>query len=161
MPAEHQPNAEPRPLIADTPMKPEHAGPPEEGGVPGSSLQFPVHVHARGLALGVVATVAFVFALQWAKNFLVPLLLGIFIAYTLNPLVVWLERCRIRRMFGATIVTAVMLLLMAGVVVKVQGQFVNILEELPEITHKLANILSKSSGKPGALAQVQAAATEL
>jgi predicted PurR-regulated permease PerM len=162
MPDEQEPSTQPpRPLIADTPMKPEHAGPQQEGGVPAASLHFPLHVHARGLALGIMATVAFVFALQWAKNFLVPLLLGIFIAYTLNPLVLWLERWNVRRVIGATLVTGVMLVLMAGVVFKVQDQFVNILEELPGITHKLANILSKNNGKPGALAQVQAAATEL
>jgi predicted PurR-regulated permease PerM len=44
--------------------------------------------------------------LQWAKNFFVPLLLGIFIAYTLSPIVRWLERWRIKRAIGATLVTA-------------------------------------------------------
>ena len=44
-------------------------------------------MHARGLTLGIIATVAFVFGLQWAKNFFVPLLLGIFLAYTLSPVV--------------------------------------------------------------------------
>jgi predicted PurR-regulated permease PerM len=91
----------------------------------------------------------------------VPLLLGIFIAYTLNPLVVWLERWRIRRLIGATVVTGLMLVLLAGVIYKVQDQFLNILDELPEATHKLAGMLNKSGGKPGALAQVQAAAVEL
>jgi predicted PurR-regulated permease PerM len=32
-----------------------------------------------------------VFALSWSRPFVVPLLLGIVIAYTLNPVVVWLE----------------------------------------------------------------------
>lgn len=59
-----------------------NAGSPtgEELGATHGHLRLPIHVNARGLALGVIATVAFVFALQWAKNFLVPLLLGIFIA---------------------------------------------------------------------------------
>ena len=50
---------------------------------------------ARGLALAILATVAVVFALEWAQSFVVSLLLGILFAYTLNPLVVWLERIRI------------------------------------------------------------------
>jgi hypothetical protein len=44
-------------------------------------------VDSRGLALGILAALAAVFALSWAQSFLVPLLLGIVITYTLNPLV--------------------------------------------------------------------------
>ena len=78
----------------------------EELGAEHGELRLPVHVNARGLTLGVIATVAFIFGLQWAKNFLVPLLLGIFIAYTLSPVVRWLERWHIKRAIGATAVTA-------------------------------------------------------
>jgi hypothetical protein len=42
-------------------------------------------VDARGLALGILATVAVVFVLEWAQSFVISLLLGILIAYTLNP----------------------------------------------------------------------------
>ncbi|RYE76606.1 MAG: AI-2E family transporter, partial [Oxalobacteraceae bacterium] len=78
------------------------------------ALRVPLHVNARGLALGVLATIAFVFALQWAQKFFVPLLLGILIAYTLNPVVRWLERWHIRRIVGATLVTVVIVGAMAG-----------------------------------------------
>src|SRR5687767_2058398 len=61
---------------------------------------------ARGLALGVLAALALVFALSWAQTFLVPLLLGIVIAYTLNPLVVWLEAIKIPRVAGTIIIMA-------------------------------------------------------
>ena len=63
----------------------------------GSALRIPIHVNARGMALGIIATVTFVYALQWAQDFLVPLLLGILLAYTPNPLVVWLARLRLPR----------------------------------------------------------------
>ena len=59
---------------------------------------------ARSLALTIVATIAVVFALQGAEKFLIPLLLGIIIAYTLNPLVVWMERVKIPRVVGTIIV---------------------------------------------------------
>ena len=60
-------------------------------------------VEARGLALGLLATLATVFALSWAQAFFIPLLLGVIIAYTLNPLVAWLERIRIPRVAGTVI----------------------------------------------------------
>uniref|UniRef100_UPI00258BEE7A AI-2E family transporter n=1 Tax=uncultured Massilia sp. TaxID=169973 RepID=UPI00258BEE7A len=78
------------------------------------ALRLPVHVNARGLSLGILATIACVFALQWAQKFFVPLLLGIFIAYTLNPVVRWLERWHVKRVIGATLVTAIILGAMGG-----------------------------------------------
>jgi predicted PurR-regulated permease PerM len=127
------------------------------------TLRLPIHVNARGLALGIIATIAFVYALQWAQKFLVPLLLGIFIAYTLNPLVLFLERrMRIKRAIGATIVTVVILVLMGGVLNRVQGEFFNIIDELPTITQKVTRILTRASGgQPSTIQQMQAAAAQI
>jgi predicted PurR-regulated permease PerM len=136
----------------------------EQGDDPGAlgSLRLPVHVNARGLSLGIIATVAFVFALQWAQKFLVPLLLGIFIAYTLSPIVQWLERHRIKRPIGATLVTAVILAAMALIMQRVQGEFFNIVDELPAVTHKVTRLLTDASdGQPSTIQQMQAAAAEI
>ncbi|WEF35920.1 AI-2E family transporter [Pseudoduganella chitinolytica] len=125
-------------------------------------MHLPLHVHARGLALGIIATVAFLYALQWARNFLVPLLLGIFIAYTLNPVVSWLERLRVKRAFGATLVTVAILFGSAVTMDKVHGEFENIVDELPTITHKLSRLLaSTTGGSTSTLSRIQAVATEL
>jgi len=135
---------------------------PDTGTDHAGKLHLPLHVHARGLALGIIATVAFLFALQWARNFLVPLLLGIFIAYTLNPVVSWLERLHIKRAFGATLVTAAILFGSAVTMDKVHGEFENIVDELPTITHKLSRLLaSTTSGSTSTLSRIQAVATEL
>lgn len=141
------PNA-PRNALSD-PL-PEHA-----------ALRLPIHVNARGLALGIIATIAFVYALQWAQDFLVPLLLGIFLAYTLNPLVLWLERCRVPRAIGATLVTVAMLCALGGVMHRVQGEFFNIIDELPRITQKVTKLLRNGNDRPSTIAQVQAAAAQI
>jgi len=133
----------------------------EELGAVHGDLRLPVHVNARGLTLGVIATVAFVFGLQWAKNFFVPLLLGIFIAYTLSPVVRWLERWHIKRAIGATAVTALILAGMALTAQRVQGEFLNIVDELPTLTHKVTRILTDGSDGPSTIQQVQAAAAEI
>ena len=124
-------------------------------------LRVPLHVNARGLALGVLATIAFVFALQWAQKFFVPLLLGILIAYTLNPVVRWLERWHIRRIVGATLVTVVIVGAMAGTLYRLQGEFFNIIDELPTLTSKVTRILSNTTGQRSTLQQMQAAAAEI
>jgi predicted PurR-regulated permease PerM len=131
---------------------------PEEQGTP----QLPLHVNARGLALGIIATVVFLYALQWGRSFLVPLLLGILIAYTLNPLVCWLERWHVRRAIGTTLVTVAILCGMAVVAEKVQGEFTNIMEELPEAGRKLSRLVASTTGASGGtLQRIQAVANEL
>ena len=128
----------------------------------GGHLRLPIHVNARGLALGTIATIAFVFALQWSKDFLVPLLLGILIAYTLNPLVLWLERCKIPRAIGATLVTVAMLAVLAITMHRVQGEFFNIIDDLPRITQKVTKLMRDTNdGTPSTIAQVQAAANQI
>jgi predicted PurR-regulated permease PerM len=140
-----------------------NAGSPtgEELGALHGNLRLPVHVNARGLTLGVIATVAFVFGLQWAKNFFVPLLLGIFIAYTLSPVVRWLERWHIRRAIGATLVTGLILVGMVLTAHRVQGEFLNIVDELPTLTHKVTRMLMDASDGPSTIQQMQAAAAEI
>ena len=128
----------------------------------GAPLRYPLHVNARGLALGIIATVAFVYALQWSKNFLVPLLLGILIAYTLNPLVCCLERLKLPRFVGASLVTALILCGSALGMAKVQGEFQSIVEELPAAAHKLSHALADNVSKgPNTIQRIQAVANEL
>jgi predicted PurR-regulated permease PerM len=129
---------------------------------PDNAPRLPVHVNARGMALGIIATIAFVYALQWSQDFLVPLLLGIFLAYTLNPVVMWLERCRIPRAIGATLVTVAMICAMAGVMYRVQDEVFNIIDDLPRITQKVTKLLRNTNdGTPSTIAQVQAAAAQI
>jgi predicted PurR-regulated permease PerM len=124
--------------------------------------RIPLHVNAKGLALGVIATVAFLYALQWSRNFLVPLLLGILITFMLSPIVCWLERIRIPRVLGATLVTGAILLGSAFVIDKVQGEFQSIVEELPNASHKLSKLLSdRLHNGPSTIQRIQAVATEL
>jgi len=134
----------------------------EELGAQHGALRLPVHVNARGMSLGILATVAFIFALQWAKNFLVPLLLGIFLAYTLSPVVRWLERWHVKRAIGATLVTAAILAGMALTAQRLQGEFINIVDGLPALTHKVTRLITQNSdGQPSTIQQVQAAAAEI
>ena len=156
-PADADANATPAPAAGVAIPLDEIAGP--DGT---TALRFPIHVNARGLALGIIATIAFVYALQWSQDFLVPLLLGIFIAYTLNPVVMWLEVCKIPRPIGATLVTVAMLALMAITLNRVQGEFFNIIDDLPRITQKVTKLMRDTNdGTPGTITQIQAAANQI
>ena len=121
-----------------------------------------VSMDVRGLAVAIVTTVVVVFALQWAEKFFIPLLLGIIIAYTLNPLVVWLERIRIPRVVGTSLVMLVVLGGSAFVTISLRGQIQTILDQLPGAASKLSSALSSMrEGQPNTMQKVQSAAREI
>jgi len=119
-------------------------------------------VDARGLALGILATVAVVLVLQWAQSFFISLLLGIFFAYTLNPLVRWLERIKIPRVLGAGTVLATVVCALALGTYSLRGQIQTILEQVPEAASKVsAGLASLRRGQPGNMQKMQTAAREI
>ncbi|VVE22884.1 AI-2 transport protein TqsA [Pandoraea horticolens] len=122
-----------------------------------SAPRMPVDAH--GLALGILATLAILFALEWAQRFIVPVLLAILLAYTLNPLVVWLARIKINRSVGAVIV------MLAGIGVCVSGsyplrdQIDRVVEQLPAAMRTFSIVLADlHSGTFGNLQKMKAAA---
>ena len=123
---------------------------------------FHTTVSVRSICLTTVAIVAFLFALQWAQKFFIPLVFGIFIAYTLNPLVVWLERIRIPRLAGTCLV---MITLVFGVIeagFSLRAEFQSIVERLPAAAHQLSRaILKTKDGQASTIQKMQAAATEI
>jgi predicted PurR-regulated permease PerM len=124
--------------------------------------RLPIHVNARGLALGIIATVVFIWALQWSRNFLVPLLLGILISYTLSPLMGWMTRRHVPRALAATLITAAIVTGSVMAVDKLHGEFQSIVEELPSAGHKLSRLVEERlHGSSSALQRIQAVATEL
>lgn len=128
------------------------------------ALPLSVHlpVDARGVALGILATVALLFVLDWAQPFLITLLLGILFAYTLNPLVVWLERIRIPRVVGASLVMAAVICALVFGAYALRGQVQRIIAQLPEAASKLSTGLDKMrSGQQSNMKHVQAAANTL
>lgn len=146
---------------ADSARAVEQAG----AGVDASVLTLPatrLPVEARGLALGILAALATVFALSWAQSFVVPLLLGIIIAYTLNPLVTWLEAIKIPRVAGTIIVMGTVMGTLVLGTYSLRGQMQTIIEQLPQATTKFANGLARLQvGQTGNMQKIQAAAAEV
>ncbi len=121
-----------------------------------------IPVNARGVALAILATVAFVFALQWAQNFFIPLVFSILISYTLTPLVGWLEHIKIPRIVGTTVVLVTLLFGAAAVADSLRTEFQSILVRLPDAAHRISQAINKTQdGQPGTMQQMQAAATEI
>lgn len=122
----------------------------------------PQPTSARDMALFILAAVAVVFALKWAQSFVVSLLLGILFAYTLNRLVVWLERLRIPR----PVATAMVMMGIAGAIAlgtnSLSGQIQTILDQVPEAAARLSvGIARLRQGETSTMQKMQTAASEI
>jgi predicted PurR-regulated permease PerM len=119
-------------------------------------------VDARGLALGILAALAALFALSWAQGFLVPLLIGIVLSYTLNPLVAWLEAIKIPRVAGTVVVMASVIGALVLGTYSLRGQVQTIIEQVPAAATKFAaGLASVRTGQIGTMQKMQNAATEV
>jgi len=119
-------------------------------------------VDARGLSLGILAVVAATWALSWAQAFVVPLLFGIVVSYTLYPMVSWLAAIKVPRAVGsAIVVTGVMGALIFGIY-SLRGQMHTIIDELPEAATKIsASLEAIHIADLGNMQKIQTVATEV
>jgi predicted PurR-regulated permease PerM len=125
-------------------------------------LEVRTPVDGRGLALGVLTTLAVVAALSWAEDFLVPLLFGIVVAYTLNPLVTGLERIRVPRTIGTVIVMAAVIAALGLGTYSLRGQMQTIIERVPEAANRFAEGLARLQlSGDGTMQMMQKAATQV
>jgi len=121
-----------------------------------------MQVDARGVSLAVLAVLASLYALSWAQAFVVPLLLGIIFAYTLNPPVAWLEALRLPRSVATIVVMAGVIVALGLGTYALRGQVQTIIEQLPEAAMKFtAGISRLQSSRSGNMQKVQSAATEV
>jgi predicted PurR-regulated permease PerM len=124
-----------------------------------ATTRLPVDV---GVALGILAALASTFALSWAQDFLVPLLFGIVIAYTLNPLVGWLEAIKIPRAVATVIVMTSVIGALAFGTYSLRGQMQTIIKQLPDAATQFADGLKRLQiSQIGTMRIMQNAATQV
>ncbi len=126
------------------------------------SVGGPVSNERGATAHWILASFAIVAALYLARAFIVPLLFGILVSYTLRPVVDWFERYRVPRAVGAAFLLITLIGGTSWVVMSFSGDAVTMVEKLPDAARKLRQSLSVfHTDNPGALHKVQEAAKEL
>lgn len=116
----------------------------------------------RRMALVILATIGVVFALEWAQSFVISLLLGVLFAYTLNPLVVRLERMKIPRVLGTSIVMVGVVCALVLGACSLRGQVETLLDQVPAAADKLsAGLASMRKGQTSAMQKMQIAANQI
>jgi predicted PurR-regulated permease PerM len=149
---------EKKPKAHPAPSKDE---PTHEDGPERVHLHMPVDV--RSLSLAVLTVLAGVFALQWARAILVPILLGVMFSYALTPAVDRLERWRVPRAAGAgTLLSAIVALIVWGAWA-MSDDATALIATLPQVAQKVRHGLESQRQKQqdSAIAKVQQAANEI
>lgn len=112
------------------------------------------------IPLWTLAVIALAFFLRFAQALFIPVALAILISYALEPAVAWLERLRIPRVLGATLLLLVFLGGTGWGVYALRDAATQAFEALPEAARRLREMVS-STGREGPLGQVREAAAEL
>lgn len=137
--------------LPPTPGKPDEP-PPTVADVPDEG---------PGLALLAVATLATVFLLQWMQSVLIPIVIGVLVAYALNPFVSTLARVKIPRSVGAALVLLLFVGLLGVGTYTLSGQALEIVKQVPEAAQRIRERVKRGVSDRGAIGDVQKAATEL
>ncbi|MBI4697235.1 MAG: AI-2E family transporter [Gammaproteobacteria bacterium] len=139
----------PQPLPANAAVNDEAAD------VPGTPVAL---VDWQARALLVLAVLATVVTLRWARDFIVPVVTAFFFAYTLQPIVDRLYAWHVPRSLGALLVLALLLGSLAFAVASLRDDAMQSLESLPSATRKfsdaLAGLHSKSNGTMHAMERI-------
>lgn len=113
-------------------------------------------------ALRILATVALLYCLRWAADFVIPLLFGILLSYTLSPIVSWIERARLPRVIGAGLVTLALVGSAAILANTLYREARIVVDELPVATWKIRSALARlDDGQAGMYEKLHAAAESL
>jgi predicted PurR-regulated permease PerM len=114
-----------------------------------------------GLALTIIASIAVVLMLQWLQAVLIPVVIGILLAYALEPFVNMFARAKIARAVGAAVVLLVFVAILGLGVYSLTGQALQIVRQVPEAALRLRERVVHPRAKNSALGEVQKAASEL
>jgi predicted PurR-regulated permease PerM len=148
---------------AELPSSPDEGHPapvPDVAEPAPAQLHTPVNV--RSVSLGVLATIATLWALHEARAVFIPCLLGLTLSYALSPVVDRLAHWRLPRAAGA----ALLLLAMAGgmgwTAYSLSDDATVLVESLPAATQKVRDAVRARRGQAeSAMEKVQRAAAQL
>ena len=136
------------------------------GGEPGEEkervlLRTPVDV--RNISMIVVASLLALYALRWAAEIVIPVLMGLLFSYALTPLVDRLVRAGVPRALGAGVVMIALVGGLAWGTWSLSDQANNLIESLPDAAQKLRDTLHPKlrDPNPSTMDQVQKAAATL
>lgn len=148
---------DPAPAAVDGP----DGGPSVSVAAQPTQVHLPVGIRSASLAL--IAVLATIFFLNWAQAVLVPLVLSVIFSYALSPAVDRLQRWRLPRSLGITLVMLAVFGGLAGTGYALADDAVALVESLPAAAEKLRRTMRSSArnAPESPIDKVQRAASNL
>jgi predicted PurR-regulated permease PerM len=143
---------------------------PSDDGVPtveippgdGEPIVIQMPVDVRSITLSVLAAFAAILMLQYAQPVLIPLVVAVLISYVLGPAVDSMERHRVPRAIGSTLVIAIFCGGIGFGVYSLTDEAMAIVEKVPQAAKRLAERVERKGRRPvGAIEKVQEAAKQV
>lgn len=127
-----------------------------------TAVTVPTLVDVRNFSLIVLAVLAVIYTLHWAREIFIPLMLGLMISYALSPLVDLAHRWHVPRALSA----ALFLLGIVGgigyLVYSLSDDAAALIETLPQAAQKFRQTLNSQGGvSDGTINKVQKAANQI
>ncbi|AMR81204.1 AI-2E family transporter [Cupriavidus nantongensis] len=119
-------------------------------------------LHRASTALMVLAVLFSLYAVHVARDFLVPVVIAVVMAYLLDPLVCALQRLGLARSLASTLVLLALLAALLSGAYLLQGQVESMVNSLPEMASKLSrSVGALLSGDDSMWQKIRRAATVL
>lgn len=123
-------------------------------------LHMPVDI--RSMSLVVLAGLAFLFVLHWAKAVFIPVMVGVLFSYALSPVVNWFEYKRIPRSLSAAVLLLAILGGIGTTAWSLSDEATQLVQALPAAAQKIREAAKARSGRSdSALETVQKAAAQI
>ena len=122
--------------------------------------QMPVSI--RSLSLAVIALLAGLFVLHWARAVFIPFMVGLVFSYALSPIVNWLESRRIPRALGAGVLLLGLMGAVGSTAYSLSDEAVKLVDSLPAAAQKFRQTINTRQGNANSpLESVQKAAAQI
>lgn len=125
-------------------------------------VTLPISVDIRSISLALLALLAAIYTLHWARAIFIPVMLGLTISYTLSPFVNLMHQWRVPRVIGAAVL---LLAIMGGtsyLVYSLGDDAIKLIETLPDAAHKFRKgSLENKGSAEGAMESMRKAASQI
>ncbi|MHB8624449.1 MAG: AI-2E family transporter [Sulfuricaulis sp.] len=127
-----------------------------------ASIKTKISAGHSNIAINLLAILAVIGALYFARDFFVPLLIGILASYALRPLVDWLKALYIPVPLAAALVLFIFVGAASWMAYSLRDDATTFIEKLPAAAHKLRQRITDTRARgPSVLQHVQEATNEL
>lgn len=137
----------------------EASDPPLPADEPRTALPLPVNIRSASLVL--IAFIASIVTLHWARPVFVPVMLGLMFSYALTPFVDRLVHWHLPRVIASTLVLSIACGGIGWTVVVLADDANTLVESMPEMAQKLRQAVGHRRASVSQIDRMQQAATEL